>query len=81
MSPGQSGRGSNLIPENVVLKGRFKQTGQGRCLAIEDHGPSMLVSGANEIAYLHPDCAKSLSRRLIDDLSDLIDLGFKFEDG
>ena len=45
-------------------------------LKIDDEDVCIVVPGENSRIYLHPDCGKSVNRRLLGDLNELGDLGF-----
>jgi hypothetical protein len=53
-------------------------------LELKDSAPIIVWTGFRDVAYMHPDCAKSLGQQLIADVAQLIDFGYyeePIEDG
>ena len=40
----------------------------------------IVSTGARDVVYMHPSCAKSISQQLLRDIAQLIDLGYELED-
>jgi len=40
----------------------------------------IIATGARDLLYMHPSCAKSISQQLFKDIAQLIDLGYELED-
>jgi len=41
---------------------------------------TIVSTGARDIMYMHSNCAQSVSRQLLRDLAELVDLGYELED-
>lgn len=65
----------------LILK---KEIGGKKCWAcgfvIENAKPAVTLTAAMEIAYLHPNCARSIAQQLLRDIAQLIDLGYEVEE-
>ena len=65
-----------IVKENIPNK---------KCWAcgheINNQGALMLPKAGEGIAYLHPVCAQSMSREILNDLCMLTALGYEIEDG
>jgi len=47
---------------------------------IKEDESAIVATGAREVIYLHSHCAGPISRMMLRDLSQLIDLGYEIED-
>jgi len=68
----------------IILK---RDTTSKKCWAcgkdisnLENDEVAIVSTGARDMLYMHPSCAKSISQQLLRDLAQLIDLGYEVED-
>lgn len=61
-----------------------REVGGKRCWAcgqeIRRDEAVIVSTGARDVVYTHPSCAQSISRQLLRDLAQLVDLGYELED-
>jgi len=61
-----------------------KNVGGRRCWAcaqqIRSDEVTIVNTGATEIMHMHSSCAQAVSRQMLRDLAQLVDLGYELED-
>lgn len=61
----------------LIIKDKILDTKCWACGQKIDNGEAVILAiGAIGTAYMHPGCAKSISRKLLNDFVELTDLGY-----